>query len=69
MHSHKHIEEVKADVDGITDERTEKAADDANEHTEEADGAPDGKDFDGSIAAHKDKAVPINEHDFEDGLR
>ena len=42
LRSHKHIEEIKADVDSTTNEHTEEAAraDDADEHMEEAAGLP-----------------------------
>ena len=66
---HKHIEEAKAIVDGITDRHTEEAADDADEHTKEANRVPDDKNLDENIAAHKDKALHINKHNFEDSLR
>ena len=59
--------EPTSDVaDDITDERTEAAADDADEHAEAKSG-PDSIDDD--IEAHSDEGMPIDEHDFEDGLR
>ena len=69
LRSHTWIEEITADDDGITDEHTEEAVDDADEHSEEADGAPDVKDLDKEVSVHDDEAAPIDEHNFDDGLR
>ena len=55
---HTQIEEITADDNNITDEHTEEAADDADKHSEEANGAPNVKDLDKEVATHDDEAAP-----------
>ena len=64
------IEEITADINSIADGHSEGHTD-SDEHSEAADEATDVKDIDidKEVAAHDDEAAPIDEHDFEDGLR
>ena len=70
LRSHARIEEITADIDGIADGHSEGHTD-SDEHSEAADEATDAQDNDNDeeVAAHDDEAAPIDEHDFEDGLR
>ena len=70
LRSHARIEEITDDIDGIADGHSEGHTD-SDEHSEAADEATDVKDIDidEEVAAHDDEAAPIDEHDFEDGLR
>ena len=52
---HRHTESCKPNK--TKQNKTEETADEADEHTEEADGAPDVKDLDEDVAAHKDEAA------------
>jgi len=70
LRSHARIEEITDDIGGMADEHSEGHTD-SDEHSEAADEATDVKDIDidEEVAAHDDEAAPIDEHDFEDGLR
>ena len=64
--SHVCMEPTSDVADDITDECMEVAADDADKHTEVKSGSDSIND---DIKAHSDEGMPINKHDFEDGLR
>ena len=66
LRSHTRVEPTSDVADDITNEHTEAAADDADEHAEAKSGSDS---IDDDIKAHSDKGMPIDEHDFEDGLR
>ena len=68
LHSHARIEEITANISSTADGHSDEHSD-SDEHSEVADEATDVKNLDGEVAAHNDKAAPIDEHDFEGSLR
>ena len=68
LRSHAHIKEIMADIDSTADRHLDEHSD-SDEHLEVTDEATDVKDLNEEVATHDDEAAPINEHNFEDGLR
>ena len=68
LHSHAHIEEIKANINSTANRHSDEHSD-SDEHSEVANEATNVKDLNKEVATHDDEAAPINEHDFEDSLR
>ena len=66
LRSHVHVKPTLAHPNSITNEHMEVAADNADGHADEG-SCLDNLDED--IPAHVDEGLPINKHNFKDGLR